>query len=82
MLLFSIKRGNILKAMTKASNLPEAVKFAIYFNILAIIVLEEAAERFGDEPSQETPQAFLVDGIVQYVEKQVAENVEHEEDSD
>ena len=35
--------------MTKASNLPEAVKFVIYFHVLAIIVLEEAAERFGDE---------------------------------
>ena len=81
MLLLSIKGGNISKAMTKASNLPEAGKFAIYFNVLVIIVLEEAAERFSDKPSQEAPQAFVVDGIVQYVEKRVAENVEHEEDS-
>ena len=49
MLLFSIKRGNISEAMNKVQNLPKDVEFAIYFNVLGIIVLEEAAGRFSAE---------------------------------
>ena len=62
--------------------LPETVKFAIYFNVLLVIVLEEAAEQFSPEPLQEEPQAFGVDGILEYVETlvdtvvKVAEEVE------
>ena len=54
--------------MGKIKNLPEAVKFFVYFNVLSIVVLEEEAEQFSPEPSQEEPQAFGVDGILECVE--------------
>lgn len=76
MLLFSVKKGNISGAMNKINNLPEAVKFAIYFNVLGIVVLEEAVEQFSNEPSQEKPEAFGVDGIVKYVEAPVEAEVQ------
>ena len=41
------------------------VMFALYLNILAIMVLKEPAEHFSNEPSQEAPQAFRVDSIAE-----------------
>ena len=49
MLLFTVKKGPILGAMSKIKNLPEAVKFTIYFNVLTIIVLKEATEQLSND---------------------------------
>lgn len=81
MLLFSVKKGKLGEAVQKAPNLPVGVKFAIYLNILAVIVLAEPVEEFSDRPSREPPQAFGVDNIVKlHVSKEsdmddVVENV-------
>lgn len=61
--------------MSKIKNLPEAGKFAIYFNVLAITLLGEEAEQFSPEPSQEEPQAF-VDDILERIETPVNAGVE------
>ena len=71
MLLFSIKRGNISEAMNNVQNLPKDVEFAVYFIIFRIVVLEEAAEQFNADPSQE--------GFVEYVEMAVDAEVEKAE---
>jgi hypothetical protein len=65
MLLFSVKKGSISPAVIGAVGMPDDMKFAIYLNILAVIVLAEPAERFSDTASQEEPKAFGVDSIVQ-----------------
>jgi len=63
MLLFSIRKGKLGKAVQEATNLPTEVDGAIYLNILGIVVLEEPAEQFSSRPSQEGPEAFGVDKI-------------------
>ena len=68
MLLFSIKKGNLAKDMQKASNIPEGVEFAIYFNILGIVLLAEPAERFSEDASGEGPEAFGVESLREYSE--------------
>lgn len=66
MLVFSVKRGSLPKDVGDVEELPAAVKFAIYLNILGIIVLAEPADQFSNEASQEMPEAFGVDSIVQW----------------
>lgn len=78
MLLFSIKKGNLSKEMQKASNIPEGVEFAIYFNILGIAVLAEPADQFSEDPSGEEPEAFGVDNILQYPDSQEQAEAEEE----
>ena len=63
MVLFSVKRGNLGKKAQDADDLPDDVTFALYLNLLAVIVLAESAEPFSVEPSQEPPQVFGVDEI-------------------
>ena len=66
MLLFSIKKGKLGEAIRVAPNLPEDVKFALYLNILGVVVLAEGAEQFSDVPSQEPPEAFSVDNVLKF----------------
>ena len=68
MLLFSIKKGNLAKEMQKAPNVPEGVEFAVYFNILGIVLLAEPAEKFSEAASGEAPEAFGVEGVPEYSE--------------
>jgi hypothetical protein len=79
MLLFSVKKGNISPAAGGAIGMLDDIKFAIYLNILAVIVLAEPAERFSDKESQEGPEAFGVDSIPQLPD---AEESESEGDGD
>ena len=74
MLLFTVKKGNLSTAVKDAIGMPEDIKFAIYFNILAVIVLAEPAERFSNSPSKEGPEAFGVDRIIQLPESQESES--------
>jgi len=62
MLLFSVKKGGLPKG-AEGANVLDAT-FAIYPNILAIILLANPAERFSNVPSQEGPEAFGVDTIL------------------
>jgi len=63
MLLFSVKKGGLPKG-AEGANILDAT-FAIYPNILAIILLADPAERFSNNPSQEGPEAFGVDSILE-----------------
>jgi len=65
MLLFTAKKGKLPAGVESAEGLPEGIKFAIYFNILAVIVLAEPAEHFSNSPSHEGPGAFGVDSIIE-----------------
>jgi hypothetical protein len=49
-------------------NLPKGIKFAIYFNIVGIIVLDEPTDQFSEIASQETAEAFRVDKIREFEE--------------
>lgn len=63
MVFFTIKKAPLTKLMAKAKNVPAGIKFAIYFNVLGIVVLEEPGEEVAGGPggpSQEEPQAFGV----------------------
>jgi hypothetical protein len=60
LLLFSIKKGGLPKVVEKIAD----TTFAIYFNILAIILLAEPVDSFSDTTSEEEPQAFGVDRIL------------------
>jgi len=62
MLLFSVKKGGLPKG-AEGANIWDA-KFAIYPNILAIILLADPAECFSNIRSQEGPEAFGVDSIL------------------
>lgn len=76
MLLFSIKKGSLPKRMQDRNDLPHGIDFAIYFNILAIIVLAEPKERFSFKASDEEPPAFGVKSI----ETDLPEDEVHEVD--
>lgn len=57
-------------------NVPKGIKFAIYFNILGIIVLAEPAEQFSEDSSQAlTPEAFGVNEVIEYSESQESAGV-------
>jgi hypothetical protein len=62
MLLFTVKKGSLPRGLEGAPGLPP-VKFAIYLNILGIVLLAEPSERFSYASSQEGPKAFGVDMI-------------------
>jgi hypothetical protein len=63
MLLFSVKKGNVATATREAIGMPDNIKFTIYLNILAVIVLAGPAEHFSNRVSQEDPEAFGVNSI-------------------
>ena len=65
MALFTVKKGSLGNKAQSAADPPEGVTFALYLNVLAIIVLKEPAEQFSSEPSQEVPHAFGVDSIAE-----------------
>ena len=56
--------------------MPKAPKFTTYFSILGVIVLEEPADEFSNEPSQEASEAFEVDKIFGHLEAQPKAGVE------
>lgn len=60
MLLFSVKRGNLPKNMQGRGDIPPGTNFAVYLNVLGIIVLSEPGERFSYIESQEHPETFGV----------------------
>jgi len=74
MLLFSIKKGNLPKSLEEVQGLPAAIKFAIYFNILRIIVLAEPAEQFSEDISEGDPEAFGVNTIIEWPEEEESES--------
>ena len=59
MVLFTVKRGGLSSRAQAAPGLPRDVTFALYLNVLAIIVLNEPAERFSSRTSEEAPQVFI-----------------------
>ena len=58
----------------RSSGLPAAIKFAIYFNILGIVVLAEPAERFSEDVSEGDLEAFGVSSIVNWPEEGESES--------
>jgi hypothetical protein len=68
MLLFSIKKADLLASLKEAPNLPKGVKFVVYFNILGIIVLDGPSEQFSQGPSRIQPMDVGVKSIVEYEE--------------
>jgi len=58
MLVFSAKKGNLLRAMEDVEDPPTAIKFTTYLNVLGIIVLAEPEERFSERLSREIPEVF------------------------
>lgn len=80
MVLFSVKRGGLGDKEKNMGDLPNDVTFALYLNILAIIVLAEPTEHFGDEPSPEPAKAFGVDVINEFFGEVVDEQSEGGED--
>ena len=60
MLLFSVKKGKLPKNVQGRDDLPGGISFAIYLNIVAIIVLAEPGERFSYHESQDGPGTFGV----------------------
>jgi hypothetical protein len=79
MVLFTTKKADLPEKMQEAPNLPGSVKFAIYFNVLGIVVLEEPVDKFSDEPSKEGPMAYGVEKVVEYEEESVTGNGNVEE---
>ena len=82
MLLFSVRKGNLAKGMAEAGNLPVNVEFAIYLNLLAVVVLAEPEDPFSEEPSLEGPAAFGVDSVVEFPDPEEGEPVEEEGEDD
>jgi hypothetical protein len=78
MVLFTTKKADLPEKMQEAPNLPRSIKFALYFNVLGIVVLEEPVDKFSGELSQEVPMAYGVDKIVEYEEKSETGNCEDE----
>ena len=68
MLLFSVKRGNLLTRLEGTLGMPDGVKLTIYLNILTVIVLAKPADHFSNSSSGEGPQAFGVDTIINFGE--------------
>lgn len=66
MVLFTIRKGDLSKQMKKAKNVPEKVKFAIYLNLLGIIVLEDPASDFSRESLPGEPVDFGVSEILKF----------------
>lgn len=66
MVLFTIRKGDLPKQMKKANNVPENVKFGIYFNLLATIVLEDAASDFIKDSHPKEPEDFGVSDILTF----------------
>lgn len=62
--------------MREASNVPENIKFAIYLSVVGVVILEEPVDEFSDQTSQESPEAFGVDKILDYIDPQMAEEAE------
>lgn len=73
MVLFSTRKGNLPNDMSSAINVPKDLKFAIYFNILGIIVLEEPTDYFDKRVGQVDAKAFGVENIVEFEEVPEAE---------
>ncbi|KAF9781147.1 hypothetical protein BJ322DRAFT_1111866 [Thelephora terrestris] len=65
MVLFSVKRGGLGAKAKATRDLPKDVVFAMYFNILAVIVLKDPAEDFKTEASQEGPHAFGIENVAE-----------------
>jgi hypothetical protein len=65
MVLFSVKRGGLGAKAKATRDLPKDVAFAMYFNILAVIVLKDPAEDFKTEASQEGPHAFGIENVAE-----------------
>lgn len=65
--------------MAGAPNVPKDVKFAIYFNILGIVVLEEPSDYFDKDAGQKDANALGVEDIVEYEDKQDDEEEEGED---
>lgn len=56
--LFTIKRGTLAAKAKDAADLPQGVSFALYLYILAIIILDEPAERITNDAPDQPPEAF------------------------
>jgi len=54
--------------------MPNNIKSALYFNTLGVIAIAEPKEHFSKAPSQEGPQAFGVDSIVELPDTQESED--------
>lgn len=61
-----IEKGALLLGVEEAVGIQASVKFAIYFNILVIIVITESVEWFSNSPSEEGPEALGVGAIVEW----------------
>lgn len=66
MLLFSIRKGKLTKDIQSAPNLLSNINFAMYFNILGVIVLTDPGEQFSIELPVQAPQSFGVDQVLDY----------------
>ena len=62
MLLYTVKKGKLPSGIEGTHSLPE---FAIYLNIVGIVVLARSSEHFSPVVSQEDAPAFGVDSIMQ-----------------
>jgi hypothetical protein len=61
MVLFTVKRGRLPSGLEVTPSLP--IEFAVYLNVLGIVILAGPSEHFSNIPSQEGPTAFGVDAI-------------------
>ena len=61
--LFTVRKVRVQNVICKAAGMP-ALKFGIRFNILAIVVLAEPAERFAETSSREAAHDFGVDSVM------------------
>lgn len=62
MLLFTVKKGKLPSGIEGTPGLPE---FAIYLNVVGIVVLAGPSEPFSPVASQEAAPAFGVESIMQ-----------------
>ena len=74
MLLFTARKSTLPRGVDGARNMPP-VKFAIYFNVLGIILLAGPSETFSKLSSREDPKDFGVESIL---ERDDLEESDHE----
>ncbi|KAF9777705.1 hypothetical protein BJ322DRAFT_1084037 [Thelephora terrestris] len=63
MMLFSVKKGALPKAVQDWEDLPRGLTTAVYLNILAIVLLADPVDPFSDYESGEHPGAFGVESV-------------------
>lgn len=66
MVLFTVNKSGLSKAMKEAKGVPKCVKFALYFNLLGIIVLEDPVDDFSRESLPGAPESFGVSTICKF----------------